>query len=186
MAHAFPGAKPKVVARPQTAGANTQKMGAEQVNILKAMMHHQQPGPGGKKVTFSGLPQRPKTAATSTVYDEKRIKDKLTYLDNVFDKLDAELDKGVNDIDIDFFTGKAVTNKDENNRNKEGVKLTRALILENSLLCEEFDEITTLMLRDKNIAIFDDNIEDKDKEGNRFKVADMCNLECLMASHNLI
>lgn len=160
-------------------------MGAEQANILKAMMHHHQPGPGGKKVSFGGLPQRPKTAATSSVYDEKRIKDKLKYLDNVFDKLDNELDKGVSNIDIDFFTGKAVTNKDDN-RNKEGVKLTRAIVLSNSLLCDDLSEVTTLMLRDKNIAVFDDNIEDKDEEGNRFKVADMCNLECLMASHNLI
>ena len=137
-------------------------MGAEQVNILKAMMHHQQPGPGSKKVSFGGLPQRPKTAATSTVYDEKRIKDKLKYLDNIFDKLDTEIDKGVNEIDIDFFTGKAVTKSGNENKNKIGVKLTKALILENSLLCEELDEITTLMLRDKNIALFDDNIEDKD------------------------
>ena len=43
-----------------------------------------------------------------------------------------------------------------------------------------------MMLRDKNIAYFDDNIEDKDKKGNSFKIADMCNVECLMASHNLI
>ena len=78
-------------------------MGTEQVNILKAMMHHQQPGPGGKKVSFGGLPQRPKTAATSTVYDEKRIKDKMKYLDNVFDKLETELDKGINDIELENF-----------------------------------------------------------------------------------
>ena len=110
----------------------------------------------------------------------------MKYLDNIFDKLDTDLDKGVNEIDIDFFTGKAVTKSGNENKNKIGVKLTKALILENSLLCEELDEITTLMLRDKNIAVFDDNIEDKDEEGNRFKVADLCNLECLMASHNLI
>lgn len=133
--------------------------------------------------------QRPKTAATSSAYDEKRIKDKMKYLDNVFDKLENEIDKGVSNIDIDFFTGKAITTKKEKNdgnRIKEGVKITRALVLENSLLCEELDEITTLMLRDKNIVYFDDNIEDKDKKGNSFKIADMCNLECLMASHNMI
>jgi len=60
------------------------------------------------------------------------------------------------------------------------------MVLENSLLCDELSDITTLMIRDKNISVFDDNIEDKDEEGNRFKVRDMCNLECLMASHNLI
>ena len=61
---------------------------------------------GAKKVTFGGLPQRPKTAATSTVYDEKRIKDKLKYLDNVFDKLEEEVVKTTDKIDIDFFRGK--------------------------------------------------------------------------------
>ena len=57
-------------------------------------------------MTFGGLPQRPKTAATSTVYDEKRIKDKLKYLDNVFDKLEEEVVKTTDKIDIDFFRGK--------------------------------------------------------------------------------
>lgn len=109
----------------------------------------------------------------------------MKYLDNIFDKLDNEIDKGVSNIDIDFFTGKATSTKADN-RKIEGVKLTRAMVLENSLLCEELSDITTLMLRDKNISVFDDNIEDKDQEGNRFKIRDMCNLECLMASHNLI
>ena len=131
------------------------------------------------------MAQRPRTAATSTVYDEKRIKDKLKYLDNVFDKIDEEIGKGVDNIDIDFFTGKAVTKK-EDNRSKEGIKLTRAIVLENSMMCDELAEVTTLMLRDKNIAIFDDNIEDIDENNNRFKVHDLCNIECLMASHNLI
>ena len=67
-------------------------------------------------MTFGGIAARPKTAATSSAYDEKRIKDKLKYLDNVFDKLDTELDKGVSNIDIDFFTGKAVTKKGNDNR----------------------------------------------------------------------
>ena len=49
--------------------------------------------------------QRPHTAATSTVYDEKRIKDKLKYLDNMFDKLDADIVDTTGKIDIDFFKG---------------------------------------------------------------------------------
>jgi hypothetical protein len=53
-------------------------------------------------------------------------------------------------------------------------------------MCEELDEITTLMLRDKNINIFDDNLEDEDEKGRRFKLKNLCNIECLMASHNLI
>ena len=88
------------------------------------MMHHQQPGPGGRLVNQGGMPQRPRTAATSTEYDEKRIKDKLKYLDDIFDKIDDDIGKGVNNIDIDFFTGKAVSVK-EDNRSKEGIKLTR-------------------------------------------------------------
>ena len=54
------------------------------------------------------------------------------------------------------------------------------------MLCDQLDEVTTLMLRNKNIAIFDDNLNDEDDYGNRFKLEDLCNLECLMASHNLI
>ena len=54
------------------------------------------------------------------------------------------------------------------------------------MMCEELHEVTTLMLRDKNISIFDDNLEDINKEGDRFKLVDLCNLECLMVSHNLI
>lgn len=131
------------------------------------------------------MPQRPNTAATSTVYDEKRIKDKLKYLDDVFDKIDDQIEKGVSNIDMDFFTGKAVTKKVDN-RSKEGIKLTRKIVLDNSMMCDELPEITTLMLRDKNISVFDDNIEDIDDNGNRFKIRDLCNVECLMASHNMI
>lgn len=39
------------------------------------------------------------------MYDEKRIKDKLKYLDNVFEKLDSQVDTALDDIDIDFFRG---------------------------------------------------------------------------------
>mmetsp|Transcript_23091 Transcript_23091/g.30741 ORF Transcript_23091/g.30741 Transcript_23091/m.30741 type:complete len:93 (+) Transcript_23091:920-1198(+) len=60
------------------------------------------------------------------------------------------------------------------------------MVQDNSLMCEEMNEVTTLMLRDKRINYFDDNLEDKDEEGNVFKLVEMCNLECLMASHNLI
>jgi len=30
------------------------------------------------------------------------------------------------------------------------------------MMCDELDEITTLMLRDKKISVFDDNLEDAD------------------------
>lgn len=61
------------------------------------------------------------------------------------------------------------------------------MVIDNALMCEELDEVTTLMLRDKKIAVFDDNIvEDEDDCENRFKLSELCNIECLMASHNLI
>ena len=60
------------------------------------------------------------------------------------------------------------------------------MVLENSLLCDDLEDVTTLMLRDKHIDYFDDNLEDLDDEGNCFKLTFMCNLECLMASHNMI
>ena len=53
-------------------------------------------------------------------------------------------------------------------------------------MCDQLHEITTLILRDKRISYFDDNFEDIDKEGNRLKLVDLCNIECLMASHNMI
>jgi len=130
--------------------------------------------------------QRPKTAATSTVYDEKRIKDKLKYLDNIFDKLDVEVQSAADNIDLDFFRGKRNPALVDPKAKQNGVKLTRKMVQDNSLMCEEMNEVTTLMLRDKRINYFDDNLEDKDEEGNVFKLVEMCNLECLMASHNLI
>ena len=61
----------------------------------------------------------------------------------------------------------------------QGVRLTKAMVLENSM-CDELREIRTLMLRDKKVRNFDD---DK-KKG--FVFDDMCNIECLFASHNQI
>ena len=71
--------------------------------MLKAMMHFQ---PGPRKGNQGMGAQRPKTAATSTVYDEKRIKDKMKYLDNIFDKLEDEVQSTTDGIDLDFFRGK--------------------------------------------------------------------------------
>ena len=130
------------------------------------------------------MTQRPKTAATSSVYDEKRIKDKLKYLDDVFSRLDEEITNTTLNIDLDFFNGKQSAVKSENP--KRGLKLTRKMVLDNSMMCEELHEVTTLILRDKQISFFDDNLEDVNKEGDKFKLADLCNLECLLASHNLI
>lgn len=152
--------------------------------MLKAMMHFQQPG---TRKGPSGITQRPRTAATSTVYDEKRIKDKIKYLDTVFNRLEEEINSTTDNIDLDFFMGRKDSSlADSNKAASRGVKLTHRMVLDNSLMCEELHEVTTLMLRDKNIAVFDDNLEDVNKHGDKFKLVDLCNLECLMVSHNLI
>ena len=57
------------------------------------------------------------------------------------------------------------------------------MVLE-SAMCEDLDDVETLMLRDKRITIFDDNLNDP--SGENLKLADLVNIECLHASHNLI
>ena len=57
------------------------------------------------------------------------------------------------------------------------------MVLE-SAMCEELDDVETLMLRDKHITIFNDNLNDP--SGENLKLADLVNIECLHASHNLI
>jgi Leucine-rich repeat (LRR) protein len=89
-------------------------------------------------------------------------------------------------IDIDYFRGKrnpALANPSVEQPIK---KLTRKMCIDNSLLAENLDEITTLMLREQKITIFNDNLEDEDDDGRKFKMEDLCNLECLMASHNFL
>jgi Leucine-rich repeat (LRR) protein len=50
-------------------------------------------------------------------------------------------------------------------------------------MSDEIEEIKMIMIRDKNLEIFDTN-RDKGKEG--FSMEDLHNVECLLASHNLI
>jgi Leucine-rich repeat (LRR) protein len=52
------------------------------------------------------------------------------------------------------------------------------MILEGSM-CDELSEVNTLMLRDKGIDVFDDV-----KGPDGFKLTDLFNIECLLASHN--
>jgi hypothetical protein len=46
-------------------------------------------------------------------------------------------------------------------------------------MCDELSEVNTLMLRDKGIDVFDDV-----KGVDGFKLTDLFNIECLLASHN--
>lgn len=48
-------------------------------------------------------------------------------------------------------------------------------------MCEDLQEVNTLMLRDKGIEVFDDV-----RGNDGFKLAEMVNIECLFASHNKI
>jgi len=59
--------------------------------------------------------------------------------------------KTADDIDIDFFRGQRNPALVNPSVEKKGIRITRAIVIQNSLLCDELDEITTLMLRDKNI-----------------------------------
>ena len=87
-------AKPKVV-RPQTASAGGQVMGAEQAALLRAM--HAAPGPGKKGL--GGL-ARPRTAATTTIYDESRIKDKLKFLEDLENNIESSINDVVGSLDV--------------------------------------------------------------------------------------
>jgi hypothetical protein len=53
-------------------------------------------------------------------------------------------------------------------------------VLDNAM-CEELGEVNTLMLRDKGLDVFDDV-----RGSDGFKMVDLFNIECLLASHNKI
>lgn len=57
-------------------------------------------------------------------------------------------------------------------------KLTKKLVLEASM-SENLDEVNTLMLRDRGVEFFDDI---RGEDG--FKLSELCNMECLLLSHN--
>ena len=134
-------------------------------------MHVQGPS---KKVTF----QRPKTAATTNKYDESRIKDKLAALERLESQLTDHIDEVIQEIDLVKIAKEAKDYADRDGK-ENGIRLTKAMVLENSM-CDELREVKTLMLRDKKIAKFEDD------HWNDFDFMEMCNVECLFASHNQI
>ena len=144
--------------------------------MLRAMMHMPgQAGPGAKKqVQFA----RPKTAATTTRYDESRIKDKLAALERLEHQMNNNIESVAHEIDL-LTMVKEAKQYAERDGKERGVTVTKAMILENSL-CDEMREVKTLMLRDKNIGKF---VSD---EKNGLDLYEMCNIECLFASHNII
>jgi phage-related protein len=110
---------------------------------------------------------RPRTAATTTYFDETRIKDKIDYLDKIEREIDLDIDK--------ILAAPTIIKKKQ-----ASVKLNKQMVLDVAM-CESLDEVNTLMLRDKGIEYFDDI-----KGEGGFKLEELCNIECLMASHNLI
>jgi len=110
--------------------------------------------------------RRPRTAATTTVWDENRIKDKIKYFENIEGAIDTDIEK--------ILAGGIEIKK------KAPVLLTKKLVLECGM-ADELGEVQTLMMRDKGIDEFDDT---RGKEG--FKLIELFNIECLLASHNHI
>ena len=71
-----------ITGRPQTAVARP-KIGKEQADLI-SQMH-------GAQAVKGGMMARPKTAATTSVYDESRIKDKLKFLEDLEAKIDLDI-----------------------------------------------------------------------------------------------
>lgn len=71
---------------------------------------------------------------------------------------------------------------DKDKKEKKGIAITKQLILE-AANCDKLEEVSTIILRDKNISNFDQPIQGSK---GHFKFDDLINLECLYASHNLI
>lgn len=113
---------------------------------------------------------RPQTAATSTLRDETRIVNKLKYLEKIEQKIEDDLD--------DFINKRG----DKYKAPKIGVPITKKIILEASN-ADTLDQVTTVILRDKSIEVFDQPYPGTD---GHFKFDLLVNLECIYASHNLI
>ena len=100
------------------------------------------------------------------------------------DELETRIQTDVEDYRDNMSLYKLERNSALNNlKQKGGLKVTRKMILE-AAMSDTVDEITTILLRDKKISIFDDNYEETD--GTRFKLEELCRVECIFASHNLI
>eukprot|EP00347_Sterkiella_histriomuscorum_P012554 403368121 len=142
--------------RPVTShGRQNPQVSIQQANILKEMM-------GGNNQNFQ---RRPQTAATTTKKDEQRIKKKIMTLEAIERKIEE---------DIEEFNNRKKPKNIEN-----GVRVTKALLLDASQ-CDELSQIQAVIVRDKNIEIFDDNKQDG------FKLEDLVNCEAIYATHNLI
>ena len=108
------------------------------------------------------------------------MKNKLKYLEEV----ELRIEEDVEDIADNLSVYKLQRNAAlANQEQKGGIRVTKQMILD-AAMSETCDEVTTVMLRDKKIKTFDDNFDDS--EGERFRLEELCNVECIFASHNLI
>jgi hypothetical protein len=108
--------------------------------------------PGGAR---KGPMQRPKTAATTTKYDESRIKDKLLALERLEHQLNDNIESVADEIDLLTMAREAKTFVENGGQDKR-VRLSKVMVLENSM-CDELSQIKTLLLREKNIFQFEDD-----------------------------
>jgi hypothetical protein len=108
---------------------------------------------------------RPNTAATTNHFDETRIKDKINYLDKIEKEIDLDIDK--------IMAAPTATKKKQ-----VSARLSKNMVLE-AAMSETLDEVNTLMLRDRGVEYFDDI-----KGEGGFMLHELCNIECLLLSHN--
>lgn len=88
------------------------------------------------------LSRRPQTAATTSKFDESRIKDKLKFLEDIENKLSYDIAK--------------LQEEEDKPTVKKGVRVTREMILKAAMV-DSAAEVSAVMLRDHNIEVFDDN-----------------------------
>lgn len=112
---------------------------------------------------------RPKTAATTTKKDEERIKQKMQALINIERKIEDDLEE---------FQNKRRDTKGKKDDHK-GIHVTKQMILAASQ-CDTLSEVQTLILRDKNIEVFENHKE------SGLNLDELVNIECVFASHNKI
>jgi len=109
---------------------------------------------------------RPRTAATTNHIDETRIKNKIDYLEKIEHEIDLDIDK--------------IMATPQTIKKQAAVRLSKKMVLEASM-SENLEEVNTLMLRERGVEFFDDI-----RGEGGFSLSELCNIECLLLSHNQI
>jgi hypothetical protein len=95
-------------------------------------------------------------------------------------KMLDKLENNLNDILEKYHNGTDEITVEKKELPK-GKRINKTMLLD-AAMCEEVEDINMVMLRNKNIQAFDDN---KDKYVG-IKMEELVNIECLLASHNVI